>query len=109
MDYYIYNNIKDIVKDKADNTINQFLSDKVYHPSDNEYFIDKVNEMLINQLTEISKNFKYIVDTLFFKDDSISISQGVNGIFNSETDGVYVNTYVFDRIGCIVTIFIIAI
>ncbi len=104
MDKYIFPEIENKIKTITTQTVTSFLKDKIYHISDSEYFIDKLNQLLLDEFIKVSNNFKYIVFSYLFSNDSSGISDGINGYFNIETDGTYSASFIFEKIGCNLTV-----
>lgn len=107
-EYYLYSEFNDKLEEIINKTVSEYLKDKLFQPSDNEFFIEQLNSQLLKKLERISANFKYIIKTIFFKDDSSGLSLGSVGYYDTNSDGIFQNKYVFPGIGCLLTIFIVA-
>lgn len=102
-------NDNSILKEISDKHINSFLKDKEFHQSDNSLFIEYLCNCINKDLKDkCGGNFKYIIHISLIKDTSLDVSFNVSGNVNNETDAVFNKIYSFEKIGCILSIFVLA-
>lgn len=104
----LFSEIEAEVSKKVDLRVTTFLQDKLFQVSDNDYFVNSLSDMILKELSSISSNFKYIINLSLFKNDNSHMVEGVFGLINRETDGFYQKKYIFDGIGCLALVIVIA-
>lgn len=107
-EFYLYDQIEKSIISKIDYEVESIMSRCTYNIYDNQILVDKLITRLIDEMIKISNNFKYIVNCIVFNNDSSFISEGVDCFINNSTDGLFNKTYIYEGIGVIVTMFILA-
>lgn len=98
-----------VLMEISDKHVNSFLKDKEFHTSDNSLFIEYLVNCINKDLKEkCGGNFKYIINLSLLKDTSLDVSFNVTGNINNETDTTFNKIYSFEKIGCILSIFVLA-
>lgn len=106
---YLFNEIEKETKGICGKIVENFLQDKYYNAADSEFLTNKLLEQISNALIDISPNFKYIINIVLLKDKTQGYTQNTQMYYNTQTDGVIQEEYVFPNIVCLLNIFILAI
>lgn len=105
---YLFIEIEQEVKKTCKVIVTQFLKDKFYNSSDSEFLSEKLLEMISSSLLDISSNFKYVINVALFENKNQGYTQNTQMYYNTSTDGVLTEEYLFPNITCILTLFILA-
>ena len=88
--------------------ITSYFFDKVFNTKDAEWMNTQLSDILLNELKNISPNFKYCLSLVLLQNDSCDFNQNINLYYDAETDGCISEKYTFDNIVCVFTLFCLA-
>ena len=89
--------------------LEKFIPDKTFNVSDCDFLIKELTERITQSLVKNSNNFKYIVNVVFADNADKGFTQNIGASYDPETDGVISLYYTFEKITCIVNLFILSI
>lgn len=88
---------------------NNFLKNKFFNLKDSDFLINHLNDFILDNLKQVSDNFKYILNIVLLKVEDLNIVQDISMYYDIETDGVITKQFKFDNIACIINLFVLAI
>jgi hypothetical protein len=94
-----------IIKEKTKG----FLKDKVFNTKDCDFLIQKLTELILNELNSYSSNFKYILAIAMLQNDKSGLCSDHSLYFDPETDGCISEKFSYPKICCIITLYCLAI
>ncbi len=99
-----FDTVKAQVQELAKTTVQQMLKDKKYDPKEAPELAHKISEAVIQQLPNISKEFKYTVNCMILSKTECGLHLSSSCYWNAQTDGSVIEKFEGDMF-CILTIF----
>ena len=105
-DKVLFEEIEEDCKKVISKHVNSFLKDKSFNLKDTDFMINYLNDKILNELKNISLNFKYILSLALIHSESNGFTQDVSLYLDKETDGGICEKYSFENIVCVVNLFL---
>jgi hypothetical protein len=105
----LFDEIEKACRKVLNKQINSFLSDKVFNLSDCDFMINYLTDRILNDLNNISDNFKYIINLILLQNDSNGFTQNMAFYYDIDTDGCVTEKYSFNDIQCVANVFCLSI
>ena len=100
-----FTDVKDKVQKATAEIIETTLNKKTYHPRDAQNWTYAVSEGVIKSISEINKNFKYMVTCVIMQKNDSGLNMASTCFWNSDVDGCCTVKWENTTILCIVNVF----
>jgi hypothetical protein len=106
--YILFEDIEGELKRVIKKVVEGFLHDKTFNIRDADFLIKYLEDNIMTSLTNMSDNFKYILTVTLLGNDTTGHIEDTAMYFDSATDGVVSEKFVFKNITCIVNLICLA-
>ena len=105
MEEVIFNNLKPQINDKVLAIIKERLDKKLYNSNDAQTWSNLLCEQVLKFLTDLNKNFKFIVNCMIMQKSDAGLSISGSCYWDNEVDGNLVIKLETTNLICVMNIF----
>jgi hypothetical protein len=99
--YILFEDIEEGCKKIISEVVQAFLADKTFNIRDADFLIKHLEDDILARLFKLSENFKYVLTVTLLGSGGIGIVEDTALYFDSLSDGVISEKFVFKNITCI--------
>ena len=103
-----FQNVKESIEQKARQIIDKHLQKRSYTINDAKEWTNTISKECVNSLTEISKNFKYMVNCIIMQKSDCGLNVSGSCYWDNESDGNVCISWDSPSMICVVNIFGVA-